>query len=270
MRDVPDLRSLALNVIRFAPFAPLAIATIAGSLGFACHDPAPATQQPPQYAGQYPPGQYPPNQYPPQPQPTAPQPYPPPTATAPPPQPYPPQPYPPQPYPPQPTAPQPQPPPPSTAPPAPTFPVPIPPPAPTASGPSATPIDPNFAVVATGPLFIFAATEAAGMTKEGPLVAAQFQQGQVLETAVTLQPNKCYTVLAVGVGIQEVDITLVLTTPIPNMNPTLARDSGAGAQASLGGKGRCYTWQVPVAAGAKFVIMATKGAGIAAGQMYVK
>jgi hypothetical protein len=117
---------------------------------------------------------------------------------------------------------------------------------------------------------VFAATEAPGMTKEGPLVAGNFQQGQVLETPINLTPNKCYTVLAVGVGIQEVDITLVLTTPIPNMNPTLARDSGGGAQASLGGKGRCYTWQVPVAAQAKFVIMATKGAGIAAGQAYVK
>jgi hypothetical protein len=263
-----------LNVsIRFV--APTVLFAIAGA--FACNDPAPPPAQyagqPGQYPpGQYPPGQYPPQQYPPQPQPQPqgyppqPQPYPPQTAPAP--QPQPPAPYPPQPYPPQP---QPQPPPPSTAPPAPPSPFPVPPaPAPTASGPAATAIDPNFAAVATGPLFVFAATEAPGMSKEGPLVAGQFQQGQVLETPINLTPNKCYTVLAVGVGVQEVDITLVLTTPIPNVNPTLARDTGAGTQASLGGKGRCYTWQLPVAAQAKYVIMATKGAGIIAGQAYSK
>ena len=151
------------------------------------------------------------------------------------------------------------------------FPAPgFPPATPAASGPAATPIDPNFAAVATGPLFIFAASEAPGMSKEGPLVAAQFQQGQVLETPLTLQPNKCYAVLAVGVGIQEVDITLQLTTPIPNMNPTLAHDTGTGSQGSLGGKGNCYKWQVPVAAQAKFVITATRGAGMAAGQAYSK
>jgi hypothetical protein len=229
-----------------------------------------AQQYPP---GQYPPGQYPPGQYPPQPYPTQQQP----------PQPYP---QPPQPYPqpqptyappaPQPTTTQPLPAPPSPQPspspaPAPTNPFPFPqPPAPGPAGGAATAIDPNFARVATVPLFAYAATEAAGMSPEGPLVAGQFQQGQMLETPVTLNPNKCYTVLAVGAGIQEVDITLVLTTPVPGMNPTLARDSGGGMQSSLGGKGNCFPWRMPIAAPAKFVITATKGAGIAAGQMYVK
>jgi hypothetical protein len=138
------------------------------------------------------------------------------------------------------------------------------------AGSAATPIDPSFAQVATGPLFVYAQSEAPGMTRVGAVVAAQFAAGQILETAVTLQPNKCYTVLAVGVGVQTVDITLVLTTPIPGMNPTLARDSGGGTQASLGGKGRCYTWPAPIAAQAKFVITATAGQGIAAGQLYVK
>ena len=231
----------------------------------------PKKDPPPQTAAQqpYPPGQYPPGQYPPQPYPTqqqAPQPYPQPTYA--PPQPtYAPPPAPP----PQPTATQPMPPPPPAPAPQPTNPLPFPqPPAPSAGGGAATAIDPNFARVATVPLFAYAATEAAGMTADGPLVAGQFQQGQTLETAVTLNPNKCYTVLAVGAGIQEVDIALVLTTPVPGMNPTLARDSGGGIQASLGGKGNCFPWRMPFAAPAKFVISATKGAGIAAGQMYVK
>lgn len=260
----------------FSRFIPLAIPSALFAFGaFACNDKH-DQQPPPQYGGyppgQYPPGQYPPGQYPPGQYPPPQQQYP----QQPPPQQYPPQPPPPGPAT-APPAPPPPPPPPQptgpatapTAPPMPTLPVP-PAPAPTASGPAATPIDPNFAAIATGPLFVFAATEAPGMAKDGPLVAGNFQQGQVLETPVNLQPNKCYTVLAVGVGIQEVDITLVLTTPIPNMNPVLARDSGGGSQASLGGKGKCYVWQVPVAAQAKYVITATKGAGVAAGQMYSK
>jgi hypothetical protein len=139
------------------------------------------------------------------------------------------------------------------------------------SGAAATPIDPAFANVATAPLFIFAATEAPGMQREGVIVAGQFQQGQQLETPITLQPNKCYTVLAVGAGLlSEVDINLILTTPVPGLNPMLARDSGGGVQASLGGKGNCYPWKLPFSASAKYVIIATKGTGIAAGALYVK
>jgi hypothetical protein len=208
----------------------------------------------PQYAPQQPPQGYPtqpapyptqPQAYPNQPAPTTPQPYPTQTAPIP-----------------TATAPTPAP----TQ--APTTPVPSATSAPTGS--AATVIDPNFAAVATGPLFLYAQTEAPGMTRVGTVVAAQFTVGQILETPVTLQPNKCYTVLAVGVGVQTVDITLVLTTPVPGMNATLARDSGGGAQASLGGKGHCYIWPAPIAAQAKFVVTATAGQGMAAAQMYVK
>jgi hypothetical protein len=108
------------------------------------------------------------------------------------------------------------------------------------------------------------------MQREGGVVAAQFQQGQVFEQPVQLAPNKCYTVVAVGVGIQELDIALVATTPIPNTSPVLARDSGNGAQTSLGGRGNCFRWQMPFPLQAKVVYTATTGAGIAAGQLYSK
>lgn len=108
------------------------------------------------------------------------------------------------------------------------------------------------------------------MQKEGTLLAGQYQQGQTLEQTVNLGAGKCYTVLAVGVGVQEVDITLMLTTPIPGMNPVLQRDSGAGHQASLGGKGNCYKWPAPLPAQGKYVVTASKGAGIIASQLYAK
>lgn len=152
------------------------------------------------------------------------------------------------------------------APPAPTGG--LPGPAPT--GAPAQPIDPMFAGAATVPLMAFATTEAPGQSKEGNINAANFQQGQIQEVALTLQPGKCYTVLAVGVGIQEVDIALVATTPIPGVSGVLARDSGGGSQASMGGKGNCYKLPVPISVPAKYVVTATRGGGIAASALFTK
>ena len=91
-----------------------------------------------------------------------------------------------------------------------------------------------------------------------------------MESAVTLNPGKCYTVLSVGAGIAEVDITLMATTPVPGMNPVLAQDSGSGQNAALGGGGNCFKWSWPMSIQAKYVIKATRGAGIAASQFYSK
>jgi hypothetical protein len=135
---------------------------------------------------------------------------------------------------------------------------------------SATPIDPNLASVATVPLMAYAQQEAAGMTREGGVVAGQFKEGQTLEQPIQILPGKCYAVLAVGAGIQEMDITLVATTPIPQATPILAQDQGSGASASLGGRGQCFKWGLPFGINAKFVLKATRGQGVAAGQLYVK
>lgn len=108
------------------------------------------------------------------------------------------------------------------------------------------------------------------MNPDSPVVAAQFQEGQVLEQPVQLMPNKCYTVVAFGAGIQEMDISLVAVTPLPNVAGPLAQDNSTGNTASLGGKGNCFKWTWPVGINAKFVLKATRGAGMAAGQMFSK
>ena len=139
-----------------------------------------------------------------------------------------------------------------------------------ASGGLAQRMDPNAAGLAVGPLMLFAQQQAPGMQREGNVAAANFQEGQTMEEPVNLQPGKCYTVLAVGAGVAEVDIALQLTTPMPGMNPALAQDSGSGQQAALGGGGNCYKWPWPMAGQAKFVIKATRGAGLVAAQSFVK
>jgi len=138
------------------------------------------------------------------------------------------------------------------------------------AGAAAQRIDPNVAGAATLPLMAFANQAAPGMQREGNVAAGNFSEGSVLEEAVNLQPGKCYTVLAVGAGPSEVDISLVATTPVPGMNPVLAQDSGTGQQASLGGNGNCYKWPWPMAGQAKYIVKATRGSGIIAAQLYVK
>jgi hypothetical protein len=140
----------------------------------------------------------------------------------------------------------------------------------TTSGSPAQAIDPNLAGAATVPLMAYAQQEAPGMQKEGNIIAGQFQAGQSLEQAVTLQPGKCYAVLAVGAGPSEVNIQLIATTPIPGMSPVLAQDSGTGSNASLGGRGNCYKYSLPLAGQAKYVVTVTSGSGLVAAQLYSK
>jgi hypothetical protein len=139
-----------------------------------------------------------------------------------------------------------------------------------ASTGSAQAIDPALASVATVPLTAYAAQQAQGMTREGTVIAGNFKEGQTLEQPMQILPNKCYTVLAVGAGPQEVDISLIATTPIPQASPVLAQDQGSGSNASLGGGGNCFKWSFPVGISAKYVIKATKGQGVIAAQLYSK
>jgi hypothetical protein len=134
---------------------------------------------------------------------------------------------------------------------------------------AATPIDPNLASVATVPLMAYAQQEAPNVPRDGNLVAGNFLEGQTLEQPFQLTPGKCYTVLAVGVGITEVDLSIVAVTPIPQATGVLASTKGTN-MASLGGRGTCYKWELPVPINAKFVVRAGAGRGVAAAQLYSK
>jgi hypothetical protein len=144
----------------------------------------------------------------------------------------------------------------------------LPPAAP--AGPSAQPLDPNFAGAATGALNLVAASETAGMTKEGAPLAGNFQEGQVLEQQVTIQPGKCYTIVAAGVGVQELELTLLPVSPVPGL-PSMGSSRGAGSKTVLGGGGNCIKLAlIPIPVQAKWVLKASRGGGLAAGQLFVK
>jgi len=97
------------------------------------------------------------------------------------------------------------------------------------------------------------------------VVAGNFKQGQILEQTFQMHPGKCYAALAVGAGIQEMDIQFV---PLPDkpIRHVLAQDSTKGSNASI----NCYKYSAPIGVNVKAVYIATAGQGIAAGRVYVR
>ncbi len=111
-----------------------------------------------------------------------------------------------------------------------------------------------------------------GAKPVGETLVGNFGTGQTLETPVTLQPNKCYTVVATALPpVTEVNVQLVLMTVLPGMTPVLAVDQDAGPTAVLGKKATCYKWMFgSVPASAKVVVQVTGGSGLVAAQAYEK
>jgi hypothetical protein len=111
-----------------------------------------------------------------------------------------------------------------------------------------------------------------GAKPVGETLVGNFGTGQTLDTQIMLQPNKCYTVVATGLPpVTEVNVQLVLLTPLPGMTPILAVDQDSGATAVLGKKATCYKWMFGVIpASAKVVVQVTGGTGLVAAQAYEK
>lgn len=128
--------------------------------------------------------------------------------------------------------------------------------------------DPTAAMVASQALTALAQSKAPGMKAVGGASAGMFQPGQCLETQVTLNPGKCYTAIASGVGVTELDVQLVVAAgPI---NQTIAQDNTTGATAVLGESPNCFKWLAPLASPVKLVLKASGGQGPAAVQLFEK
>ena len=140
----------------------------------------------------------------------------------------------------------------------------------TGTGP-ATPIAPMLAAGVQPILVQMGQTEAQGAQPDGSPFAGQFAAGQTLEQTINIKGNGCYTIVAASVGIQQLDITLVIQ-PAPQLQPiTVAQSSGAGANATLGGKATgCWRNPTPFAGQGKVILRATAGQGLAAAQVFSK
>ena len=145
-------------------------------------------------------------------------------------------------------------------------------PAPAAAIAPATPLAPAAAAAATPMLAGIGQSEAPGAQPEGGPFAGQFLEGQSLGQPINLQPGKCYTIVAVGMGVGQVEVQLVMQ-PAPMFPPTVIAQSspGSGSVATLGGRATgCFKNPLPIAGPATIVVKAVRGGGMAAAQVYVK
>lgn len=134
----------------------------------------------------------------------------------------------------------------------------------------AKPVAPSTATGAVEKINKLAAANNAGRPASGAW-AGQFEEGQTLRQPVLLEPSKCYVVIAVGLdGIKELDAQLI--TQLAGMPPVvMAEDSTKGPDAILGDtKAGCFKYPLPRAAPATVVVRATRGAGVAAAQLFAK
>ena len=152
----------------------------------------------------------------------------------------------------------------------------VPAPAPAAAPPlvgtgPATPIAPMAAAVIQPILVGMGQNEAQGGQPDGSPFAGQFAAGQTLEQTINIKANGCYTVVAASVGIQQLDIALVVQ-PTPLMQPiTVAQSSGTGPNATLGGRATgCWRNPTPLVGQGKVILRATSGQGLAAAQVFSK
>jgi hypothetical protein len=140
----------------------------------------------------------------------------------------------------------------------------------TGTGP-ATPIAPMAAAIVQPMLVSMASTEAQGAQPDGSPFAGQFGPGQTLEQPINIRGNGCYTIVGASIGIQQLDIALVVQ-PTPLMQPiTVAQSTSTGPNATLGGAATgCWRNPTPLAGTGKVILRATTGQGLAAAQVFTK
>lgn len=154
---------------------------------------------------------------------------------------------------------------------APAATVAAPPVATSAPGTAAQPLDPSAGAVATQLLGALATTNAPGAKPIGTPVVGNFQQGQVLETQVQMNPGKCYTVVGAAVPtVTNLDLEIVPVMPVPGAPPVMAADQTQGPTAVAAPAPNCFKWALPVGGPMKIVVRVSAGQGIAAAQVYEK
>jgi hypothetical protein len=147
-----------------------------------------------------------------------------------------------------------------------------PPVATSAPGTPAQTLDATSAAAATQLLGALATQNAPGAKAVGTAIAGNFQQGQILESQVQMNPGKCYTVVGAAVPtVQNLDIELVPLMPVPGLaSPVMAADQTQGPTAVVGASPNCFKWALPVGGPMKVVVRVSAGQGIAAAQVYEK
>ena len=136
-----------------------------------------------------------------------------------------------------------------------------------------TPIDVSAAQPVMAALLPLAAQKAmTGAKPVGKVAAAQFQQGQCLETLVNMSPGRCYSVVATALpGVQNLDLSLVPNVAIPGLQQVVAAsDNSVGPNAVIGEAPNCFKWALPMAGTMKLIVSVSAGQGLAGAQVFEK
>lgn len=114
-----------------------------------------------------------------------------------------------------------------------------------------------------------AASEAEGMSPVGGTFGGPLAEGQTLRQAINLAPGKCYTIVATGT-VEDLEAELTVAVP-PMPAYVAAQSTGAGPTAVVGGRDSgCWKNPAPASSPATVVLVARRGAGTVAAQVYVK
>jgi hypothetical protein len=147
-----------------------------------------------------------------------------------------------------------------------------PPVATSAPGTPAQALDATSLAAVTQLLTPLAAQSAPGAKPVGTAIGGNFQQGQVLESQVQMNPGKCYTVVGAAMPtVQNLDIELVPLMPVPGLaSPIMAADQSQGPTAVVGANPNCFKWALPVGGPMKVIVRVSAGQGMAGAQVYEK
>lgn len=141
-----------------------------------------------------------------------------------------------------------------------------------APGTPAQALDATSLAAVTQLLTPLAQQSAPGAKPVGTAIGGNFQQGQVLESQVQMNPGKCYTVVGAAMPtVQNLDIELVPLMPVPGLaSPIMAADQTQGPTAVVGANPNCFKWALPVGGPMKVIVRVSAGQGMAGAQVYEK
>ena len=109
-----------------------------------------------------------------------------------------------------------------------------------------------------------AAKYAPGMSPEGQVAKGTLAEGGHIGFVVNMDPSKCYTIVAFGAGVADLDVNL-LAPPLYNM--LAGQDGMAGPTAIIGAAPKPMCPMIPMSFPYKVDLFAKKGGGQVAAQM---
>jgi len=106
-----------------------------------------------------------------------------------------------------------------------------------------------------------AAKDAPGMSVDGTASHATLAEGAVFNMLVTLQPGRCYTIIAASAPLQVSTVEVKLLAP-PLFNVEAGRSAATDKNPAVLGKGKAATCPIsPIAIPYRVDVIARKGAG---------